>query len=120
LPLNFLSDLRDAYIRQTSTLFASLKELRLEEISQKSSVRFNPNGGIAEILEKPTLEQVSTSIGAAPFFIVPPEIGRSLADLTLSARGEFELPDVLNRMIQDNHPMNGILQPQPPEWKKPD
>jgi dTDP-glucose pyrophosphorylase len=117
LPPNFLSDLQRAYQGQSCPLFASLKELSTAELAQKSSVRFHQDGRIAEIVEKPPPGLAPSSIGASPFLIVPVEIGRYLTDLTRSSRGEYEIMDVINRMIQDGHPMSGLLQPQPPEWK---
>lgn len=119
LPINFLTDLRDAYIAQSCPLFASLKELSPEELAQKSSVRFDENGRIIEIVEKPDPDQTPSSTAAALFLIVPPEIRPYLTNLTPSIRGEFELTDVLNQMIRDNYPMSGLLQPQPEEWKIP-
>ncbi len=116
LPRHFLAELRDAYIAQASPLFVSLKELSPAELAQKSSVRFDKNGRIAEIIEKPAPGQAPSNIAAALFFIVPPEIRQYLTHLTPSIRGEYELIDALNQMIQDNTPMNGLLQPQPPEW----
>ena len=119
LPRHFLADLRDAYITQSCPLFASLKTLSQEELNQKSSVRFDHNGRITEIVEKPALGQAPSSIGAAPFLIVPPQIVQFLSNLTPSIRGEYELIDVLNNMIRHGYSMSGYLQPQPPEWHVP-
>lgn len=118
LPLHFLSDLKNAYLEQSCPLFASLKALASAELSQKSSVRFNENGQIAEIVEKPAPGQAPSPIGASLFFIVPVEIGRYLNKIPLSSRGEYELTDVLNLMIRDGFSMNGFLQPQPAEWSQ--
>lgn len=116
LPSHFLTDLRDAYTAQASPLFVSLKKLSPTELTQKSSVRFDEYGRITEIVEKPAPGQAPSSIGAAPFLIVPPEISPYLTHLTPSIRGEYELIDVLNKMIKDGCPMSGLLQPQPLEW----
>lgn len=116
LPIHFLSDLQRAYQVQSCPLFASLKKLDTAEMAQKSSVRFDKKGQITEIVEKPSPGQAPSSIGASLFLIVPPDIRSYLDNLTLSSRGEYEIMDVLNRMIQDGYPMSGLLQPQPPEW----
>jgi bifunctional UDP-N-acetylglucosamine pyrophosphorylase/glucosamine-1-phosphate N-acetyltransferase len=119
LPRHYITDFRDAYLAQSSPLFVSLKELSPTEISQKSSVRLDENGRITEIVEKPAPGQAPSTIGAAPFLIVPPQIVQYLSIPILSTRGEFELTDVLNKMIQDGFSMSGFLQPEPEEWQLP-
>jgi dTDP-glucose pyrophosphorylase len=116
LPQNFILDLQSAYIAQDCPLFISLKTLETAELSQKSSLRFDGNGRIAEIVEKPPPGLAPSNISAAPFMIVPVEIRPYLQNLSLSPRGEYEIMDVLNQMAKDGYPISGFLQPQPPEW----
>lgn len=117
LPPNFLTDLKQAYLAQSCPLFAGLKKLDRAELAQKSSVRFDEEGQIAEIVEKPPPGKAPSAIGASLFLIVPPAIKAYLQNPTLSSRGEYELTDVLNEMMRDGWAMNGIIQPQPQEWE---
>lgn len=117
LPPNFLVELQTAYKTHSFPLFISLKTLEPAELSQKSSVRFDEDGRIAEIVEKPPLGQAPSNIGAALFMIVPVQIRSYLQNLMLSPRDEYEIMDLINRMIQDGYPMAGLLQPQPQEWE---
>lgn len=116
LPRNFLLELQSAYLAQDCPLFISLKRLATAELTQKSSIRFDEDGRIAEIIEKPPPDLAPSNIGASPFIIVPVEIRSYLQNLTLSPRGEYEIMDLINRMIQDGFSMSGLLQPQPSEY----
>lgn len=117
LPRHFLTDLKEAYLAQSCPLFASLKEIETAELARKSSVRLGQDGRITEIVEKPPPGHAPSNISAGLFLIVPQDIRSYLQNPPLSSRGEYEIMDILNRMILDGYPMSGLLQPEPPEWK---
>ena len=118
LPLNYLQVLQKAYFQAGTPLAVSLKRLPVHELSKRSSVRWNPeNRQVFEIIEKPALGIAPSSIGASLLYIVPPDIRGYLQHITLSERGEYELPSVINRMLQDGYEMTGCLQEAPPEFK---
>ncbi len=119
LPPHYLKELHSAYLAAGTPLATSLKALPAEELGQRSSVRFAADGSIAEVVEKPANGQAPSHIGASLIYIVPPQIRHYLTQLTASSRGEYELPTVINRMVQDGYRLSGLLQPAPEEWQVP-
>lgn len=109
-----------AYVAAGSPLAVSLKKLAAVEMGRRSSVRFHPDGQIAEIIEKPEPGFVSSGIGASLIFILPPEIRPYLNGLALSVRGEYELQTAVNSMLSDGFKMSGLLSNAPREWQPPD
>jgi NDP-sugar pyrophosphorylase family protein len=116
LPPNYLQDLHAAYLKNGTPLAISLKELPPEELQQRSSVRFAKDGTVAEIVEKPAVGQAPSTTSASLIYIVPPQIQDYLAKLSPSPRGEYELPTVINQMLQDGFKATGLLQSVPQEW----
>jgi len=119
LPVGYLLQLKRAHIRQGTDIAVSLKKLPPQELGRRSSVRFGRTGSIEEIVEKPAQGTAPSQIGASLIYIVPPDIREYLADVPLSPRGEYELPEVINRMLRDGYTSAGWLQPAPAEWQPP-
>lgn len=119
LPPAYLQILQEAYSQGKTPLAVGLRPLPATESSQRSSVRFGENGRILEIVEKPAPGLAPSNVGASLIYIVPPEIRHYLAQPPLSARGEYELPTIINQMIQDGYAITGCLQAPPPEWERP-
>lgn len=119
LPEHYLANLKEAYRASGSDLAVSLKRLPPGELASRSSVRFDEEGSVAAIVEKPKPGAAPSDIGASLIYVVPPAISRYLDTLRLSSRGEYELPAVVNRMIQDGYSVTGLLQDAPEEWAPP-
>jgi bifunctional UDP-N-acetylglucosamine pyrophosphorylase/glucosamine-1-phosphate N-acetyltransferase len=120
LPPDYLRILKSAYVQAGTPLAVALRPMPASESSQRSSVRFDDNGRILEIVEKPASGQAPSHVGASLIYIVPPAIRHYLANPPLSARGEYELPTIINQMIQDGYAITGCLQAPPPEWEPPE
>lgn len=117
LPPDYLFPLRDTYQTTTAPLALSLKPVPPAELSQRSSVRFDDNGRLREIIEKPTPGQAASPFAASLLMIIPPQIRPYLQTLTLSPRQEYELPTILNAMLADGFEATYCIQPAPAEWK---
>jgi NDP-sugar pyrophosphorylase family protein len=113
---NSLLDLKRSYQSRSVPLFASLKVVPREELSQRSAVILDEVGHIRQIIEKPQIEHMAPNIGASLIYVVPNVITRFLKQPPRSDHGEYELADVLNMMISDGYLMEGLLQPAPREW----
>ncbi len=120
LPVDYLQPLKRVYLTGTADLVVGLKPVSAEEVGYRSSVRFAENGRIVEIVEKPAPGTAPTLVAASLLYIVPPAIRAYLADLPLSGRNEYELPAVINQMVQDGYHLTGCVQAAPPEWQMPD
>ncbi|MCI0394714.1 MAG: nucleotidyltransferase family protein [Chloroflexi bacterium] len=116
LPPDYLAALKRAYQAGPAGILISLKRLSPAELAQRSSVRLAEDGRILEIVEKPAPGAAPSPLGASLIYIVPAAIRDYLEDLRLSGRGEYEITDVINRMIGDGFQAAGLLQPAPQEW----
>lgn len=65
------------------------------------AVHVDESGKVCKIVEKPAKGQVTSHWNSAGIFVFRPVIFEYLAHLTPSPRGEYELPDAMNRMIDD-------------------
>jgi dTDP-glucose pyrophosphorylase len=117
LPRDYLQTLKTSYQASRADLFASLRQMTPKEIVQRNSARFDPQGRVIEIVEKPDLDAIPSNIGASLIYVLPPEIAAYLPGIKKSRRGEFELTDALNAMLVDGYRMEGILQQAPREWQ---
>ena len=113
---DFLLHLKDTYHAYSADMVISLKEIPESEFRFRSLVQVDESWNIEELREKPEVSTGSRHIGASLIYIIPPSVGKYLEIVPLSVRGEYELPEVVNMMIQDGFSARGILQPAPKEW----
>jgi len=116
LPVDYLAELKSLYQREKADLAVSLKRLPVIELGRRSSVRFDGQGQIREIVEKPAPGTAPSPLGASMIYIVPPAVLKYLPHVPLSDRGEYEFQWVVNQMIRDGYRITGCLQTAPPEW----
>lgn len=115
LPPFFLRDLVQAHLRNDAEITISLKRLPPGEISRSSSVSFRPDGRIERIIEKPAPGADVSAVAASLIFVLPGGTRDYVQNLTRSPRGEFEIQDVINRMLQGEYTASGLVQDAPPE-----
>jgi NDP-sugar pyrophosphorylase family protein len=115
LPPFFLRALVQAHRDNDAEITISLKRLPPSEISSSSSVAFRPDGRIERIIEKPAPGAAVSAVAASLIFVLPGGARDYLQDLTRSPRGEFEIQDVINRMLQGEYTARGLVQEAPPE-----
>lgn len=120
LPSDYLLQLKQAYCDTHTPLAVSLKRLPPDQLAQSSSVAFGAGGQITRIVEKPDPANAPSNLAASLIYIVPPQISEYLHNVPLSQRGEYEIVDVINRMIADGIAITGLEQPPPPEWQPPE
>ena len=116
-PENYLLDLVAAHIQNSADISVSLKHMPGVDLSKRSSVAFTPQGGIAQIVEKPAPGQAPSAYVASLTTILPAATGTYLAQMQPSSRGEYELQTVINQMIDDGYRAQGLEQPPPGEWQ---
>ncbi len=117
LPPTYFQELKVSYLQSGASLGVSLKQMSAAELSRRSSVRFDGNGRIVEIVEKPLIGTAPSHFGASLIYIVPPQINTYLAQLQKSERDEYELQSCINLMLHDGFSMHGLLQSTPREWE---
>jgi len=89
----------ESFHRQPVDLLMSL--VWLEDVSRHSSVIFDEDGRVRDIIEKPDPAQVKSHWNSAALFMARPALFEYTARLTPSKRGEYELTDAIRAMAHD-------------------
>ncbi len=116
LPENALLDLVKAHEKSGCDITISLREYPPEQMSARSSVALDEGWRVKKIVEKPASGTAPSRYTAALLYILPPAIWDTLPLLELSPRGELELPEAVNMLIEADFSAFGFLQPAPAEW----
>lgn len=119
LPPFYLQELVDFHTQHSAEISVSLKQLTVEQTTSRSSVRFDDEQQIIEIVEKPMRGTAPSTIGASLIYILPTSMTNYLPQVPLSARGEYELPSLVNAMVADGYVARGLIQLPPAEWSPP-
>jgi dTDP-glucose pyrophosphorylase len=91
----------------TSALLA-LMSVTPDKVHQTAIVQIE-NGRITRIIEKPTSQQTVSNISSLPIYIFQPGILNYLLQLKPSPRGEFELQDAIQSLIDQGELVRGVL-----------
>lgn len=118
---DFLSELVGLYAASSAEIVTSLKQLPLDQLVGRSSVRFAepakaPDSAITEIVEKPAAGSAPSTFSANLIYLLPPQICPLLDNIAPSPRGEKEVQQAINQLLHAGLPARGLLQGQPPEW----
>lgn len=113
-----LLELVEAHEQRQADITMSLKECPVEELGSRSSVDLDAAWRVTRVVEKPNLEEVKSPYAASVMFIFPHTIWEYLPKVRPSARGEIELQDAVNMMLEDGFKAFGLLQPAPEEWSR--
>lgn len=119
VPRDFFTELLSFHHAHDGEASVSLKQLQAEEMAKRSSVRFNENQSLAEIVEKPEPGTAPSSIGANLTFVLPSDIVPYVQDVPVSARGEQEVQYAINQWLANGGAAFGLVQAIPPEWQPP-
>jgi dTDP-glucose pyrophosphorylase len=113
---NVLLNLVQAHEQYRADITMSLKECPVDELMARSSVEVDSDWRINRIIEKPKRAEILSPYAASVMYILPYAIWNYLPRIKPSMRGEIELPDALQMMIEDGYKAFGLLQPAPNEW----
>ncbi len=116
LPEEALLDLVNEHEAQGCDITLSLREYPPEALGARSSVAMGPGWRVERIVEKPLPHEAPSRYAAGLLYILPPEIWEVLPRLEASPRGELELPEAVNMLIEAGFSAYGFLQPAPEEW----
>lgn len=105
-PLEYLKKFLKFHSMGEITL--ALKRMSEEEILSSSTVKLDGNI-VRRIIEKPSMDEILSLIACAPLYIFPPEIRDYLKGMKKSKRGEYEIAQVIQRMIDDGFIARGII-----------
>lgn len=113
---NVLLDLVKAHQHRHADITMSLKECPVDELMKRSSVELDSDWRVTRIIEKPEHAEILSPYAASVLYIFPHAIWDYLPRIKPSVRGEIELPDAVQMMIEDGYKAYGLLQPAPKEW----
>jgi dTDP-glucose pyrophosphorylase len=113
---NVLLDLVRAHEQRHADITMSLKECPVDELMKRSSVELDSDWRVTRIIEKPEHMEILSPYAASVMYIFPHAIWNYLPRIKASVRGEIELPDAVQMMIEDEYKAYGLLQPAPKEW----
>jgi len=116
IPEHFVSDVLDCHQQHHADVTVSLKRVPIEELASRSSVRFDPNDNILEVVEKPEPGTAPSDLSANLVFVLPPSIVPYVTGVKASPRGERELQSAINAFLADGGTARGLVQDTPNEW----
>lgn len=112
-PQKHYEELWDVFARENLDAVLSLKVLDKKQMKESSSVKMGKDGYILKIIEKPTGGGVLSDVACGPVHIYK-EVIKDYLNVKKSKRGEYELADSIQAMIDDGLRIKGVLAK---EWK---
>ena len=108
VPDEHIAALIQTHQTRQATATLSLKTVAPEGISKTGIVAMR-NGTIDRIVEKPTPAEAPSNISSLPLYIFAPTLLAHLPQVPLSARGEYELQDAIQLLIDRDGGVTGVL-----------
>jgi NDP-sugar pyrophosphorylase family protein len=92
---------------------ATLSLMRIDPslVSRTGIVEWE-NGRVKRIVEKPSLEDAPSDISSLPLYVFSDQVLNYLSAVRLSQRGEYELQDAIQMMIDDTDRVTGVFTEQ--------
>lgn len=116
VPMDFFPELIQFHEAHSMALSVSMKALPASELEGRSSVRFNDDQTIAEIVEKPPAGTAPSPLAANLTFILPGDIVPFVSQVPVSPRGEKEIQHAINSWLIAGGQARGLVQDTPSEW----
>jgi len=116
IPPNFIDDLLAFHGSHDAQVSVSLKRVPEAELMSRSSARFDDDGKILEIVEKPAAGTAPSDLAANLAFVLPASFCSFVSDTEMSARGEREVQSAINAYLAAGGSARGLIQGKPDEW----
>ncbi|MEM7130940.1 MAG: sugar phosphate nucleotidyltransferase [Chloroflexota bacterium] len=109
VPASFVGELLAGFEDETCDAVLSLKPVPPERVPSVGIVDLDENNRVRRIVEKPTLEEAPSNIGSIPLYLFTHELLSYLPKVQPSARGEYELQDAIQMLIEDGKSVYGLF-----------
>ncbi|MDP6612707.1 MAG: nucleotidyltransferase family protein [Candidatus Hydrothermarchaeota archaeon] len=109
VPGEHIRELRRYHIAEECDATLSLKALDRRVITKSSSVSLEKDGTISRIIEKPREWEILSDVASSPLYVFSEAIKEYLPKVARSRRGEYEIQDTIQRMIDDGLRVKGII-----------
>ena len=109
-PVEHLSKLLSVHQSGLVNATLSLMEVDNSVISSTGIVEMK-NGNIVRIVEKPALEEAPSNIASLPLYVFSKKLLDYLPEVNPSPRGEYELQDAIQLLIEGDGFVTGVFTP---------
>jgi NDP-sugar pyrophosphorylase family protein len=109
-PVEHVAQLLNSHRDGRANATLSLMEVDDSVISRTGIVDMQ-NGNIVRIVEKPALEEAPSHIASLPLYVFSPKLLDYLPEIKPSSRGEYELQDAIQLLIERDGRVTGVLTP---------
>jgi len=116
VPLPFYKSLLQAFQQSEKAIAVSLKRIDESELAMRSSVRFDDEGNVIEIVEKPAVGTAPSQLSANLVYVLPADIVDAIQHVKPSPRGEKEIQSAVNSYLRQHGSGVSLEQIAPEEW----
>jgi NDP-sugar pyrophosphorylase family protein len=107
-PVEHVAELLATHQASGANATLSLMEIDISLAGRTGVVEWH-NGEITCIVEKPMPDEAPSSIASLPLYIFTPKLLDYLPEVQLSPRGEYELQDAIQMLIERDGHVTGVL-----------
>lgn len=107
-PKSHYKALHAAFVEENLDAALSLKVLDKKRMRESSTVQMAKDGRILKIVEKPSEREILSDMACGPLHIFK-ECIKEYLKVKKSTRGEYELPDAMQTMIDDGLKVKGVV-----------
>ncbi len=108
IPPEHVAELLATFNSKQANATLSLMEIDLSLASRTGVVEFK-DGQIRRIVEKPAPGEAPSTIASLPLYIFSPKLLEYLPEVKLSPRGEYELQDAIQMLIDRDGQVTGVV-----------
>lgn len=109
-PTEHVADLLKTHQQQGANATLSLMQIDRALASRTGIIEWQ-DGQISRIVEKPSPVDAPSDIASLPLYVFSPKLLAYLPQVKLSPRGEYELQDALQMLIDHDGRVTGVLTP---------
>jgi bifunctional UDP-N-acetylglucosamine pyrophosphorylase/glucosamine-1-phosphate N-acetyltransferase len=109
-PPEHVAELLRTHHQQAANATLSLMEIDRSLASRTGIIEWQ-DGQISRIVEKPSPAEAPSNIASLPLYVFSPKLLDYLPQVKLSPRGEYELQDALQMLIDHDGRVTGVLTP---------
>jgi NDP-sugar pyrophosphorylase family protein len=109
-PTGHVAELLQTHQRQAANATLSLMEIDLALASRTGIIEWQ-DGQIRRIVEKPAPGEAPSNIASLPLYVFSPKLLDYLPQVKPSPRGEYELQDAIQMLIDRDGRVTGVLTP---------
>lgn len=107
-PAEHVAELMHVHARESAAATLSLMKIDPALVSRTGIVEL-ANGRVRRIVEKPRLEEAPSNISSLPLYVFSERIMEALPEVRPSPRGEYELQDAIQMLIDSTGQVAGVF-----------